>query len=95
MDDIIKNSTNPTVAPYAKDNEMLFRVTARGKDKAECEKIMEPVVNEIYNRLGDYIYGEDDETLVSSIMKILELKVVPVVWLRQELLTTPEHQKHL
>jgi nicotinamide-nucleotide amidase len=72
MDDIIKNSTNPTVAPYAKDNEMLFRVTARGKDKAECEKIMEPVVNEIYNRLGDYIYGEDDETLVSSIMKILE-----------------------
>ena len=33
---------------------------------------MEPVVNEIYNRLGDYIYGEDDETLVSSIMKILE-----------------------
>lgn len=72
MDDIIKNSINPTVAPYAKDNEMLFRVTARGKDKAECEKIMEPVVNEIYNRLGDYIYGEDDETLVSSIMKILE-----------------------
>lgn len=72
MDDIIKNSTNPTVAPYAKDNEMLFRVTARGKDKAECEKIIEPVVNEIYNRLGDYIYGEDDETLVSSIMKILE-----------------------
>ena len=40
--------------------------------KEAIEKLLEPVVNEIYNRLGDYIYGEDDETLVSSIMKILE-----------------------
>lgn len=36
------------------------------------KKLWNRVVNEIYNRLGDYIYGEDDETLVSSIMKILE-----------------------
>ena len=50
---------------------MLFRVTARGKDKAECEKIMEPVVNEIYNRLGDYIYGEDDEPCIFN-YEILE-----------------------
>lgn len=74
MDDLIKNSTNPTVAPYAKDNEMLFRVTGKGKDKQECEEIIEPVVKEIYNRLGNYIYGENEETLVSSIMKILEEK---------------------
>lgn len=74
VDDLINNSVNPTVAPYAKDNEMLFRVTARGKDKDECSSLINPVVDEIYRRLGDSIYGEDGETLVSSIMKILKEK---------------------
>lgn len=69
--ELMQKSTNPTVAPYAKTNEMIFRVTARGKDKEECRAVMEPVVAEIYSRLGEYIYGEDDETLVSAVMKRL------------------------
>ncbi len=76
--ELMQSSTNPTVAPYAKTNEMIFRVTARGRDKNECLEIMKPVVDEIYSRLGDYIYGEDDETLVSAVMKRLAEKGLTV-----------------
>lgn len=69
--ELMQKSTNPTIAPYAKDNEMLFRITARGKDKAECEALIKPVTDEIYKKLGEFIYGEDSETLVSSVMKTL------------------------
>ncbi len=69
--ELMQTSTNPTIAPYAKDNEMLFRITARGRDRAECEALIKPVSDEIYKRLGRFIYGEDCETLVSSVMKAL------------------------
>lgn len=67
--ELMQECNNPTVAPYAKNSEMLFRITARGKSKEECNAIIKPVIDEIYLRLGRYIYGNDDETLESSVMK--------------------------
>ncbi len=69
--ELMQKSSNPTIAPYAKTNEMVFRITARGKDKEECQALIKPVADEIYSRLGQFIYGEDDETLVSAVMKRL------------------------
>ncbi len=67
--ELMQRSTNPTIAPYAKNNEMLFRITARGKTKEECDAEIKPVIDEIYLRLGKYIYGNEDETLESAVMK--------------------------
>lgn len=67
--ELMQKSMNPTIAPYAKNNEMLFRITARGKNKEECNAIIKPVIDEIYSRLGRYIYGNDEETLESAVMK--------------------------
>lgn len=74
IQDIMKNGTNPTIAPYAKENETRFRVTAMGKNKEECHLLIKPIVDQIYNKLAKYIYGEDDETLVDVVMqKIISL----------------------
>lgn len=76
--DIMQESTNPTIAPYAKNNEMLFRITGKGSNKAECESIIKPAVDEIYKRLGAHIYGDENETLESAVMKLIISKGMTV-----------------
>ncbi len=68
--DILINSKNPTVAPYAKINEVHFRITAKAKDETEALSLIAPVYEQIKNELGEYIYSEDeDETLQSVVVK--------------------------
>lgn len=71
VDNIIKNSKNPTVAPYAKDYEAILRITAKDKNEEICNKLIEEKCNEIKEILGEYIYGEDDETIQGVVGKIL------------------------
>ncbi len=61
--DLINDSVNPTVAPYAKEGEAVLRITARAKNKEEAFKIIAPVEEEIRKRIGEYIYGVDDDSL--------------------------------
>ena len=59
--DLIENQTNPTIAPYAKLNELTFRITASAKTEEEALALMEPVVSELYKRFSDNIYGEGND----------------------------------
>lgn len=70
MADLTENS-NPTVAPYAKEGEMFLRVTAKAEDKAQADKLCEPVIEEIQTRLGEFVYGVDIETLEEVVVKRL------------------------
>ena len=54
--DLTENGTNPTVAPYAKTGEVHVRVTAKAATEKEASKLIKPVVRELKNRFGDYIY---------------------------------------
>lgn len=60
--DLIDNE-NPTVAPYAKEGEMIFRITARAESEEAANKLISPVEDEIRRILGDNIYGEGETTL--------------------------------
>jgi len=71
VEDMILNSKNPTIAPYAKYGESCLRVTAKGKSKDECMKLMIPTIDAIYEKLGMNIYGEDDDTIQSVVAKLL------------------------
>jgi nicotinamide-nucleotide amidase len=71
VNDIIDNNTNPTVAPYAKDNEAILRITAKGKTKEEAEKLILPIEQEIRNRIGDDIYAEGETTIDAVVGEIL------------------------
>lgn len=69
--DLIDQQVNPTIAPYAKDNFSLLRVTARAKTQQEAHAIIKPVADIIYERLADNIFAEDDDTMESVVSKIL------------------------
>ncbi|NLM60454.1 MAG: CinA family nicotinamide mononucleotide deamidase-related protein, partial [Clostridiales bacterium] len=64
--------TNPTVAPYAKDGEVMLRVTAKADNEAAAFAMTEPVVNKILEVLGDVVYGVDVESLEEVVKQLLE-----------------------
>lgn len=71
LDSLIKNSTNPTVAPYAKDVDVTLRITAKGNSEKECDELISPVYKEIKEKLSEYVYGEDEDSLEGVVSKML------------------------
>ena len=57
IQDIVDRQTNPTIAPYAKAAETTLRITARCGDEAEGEALILPVMDEICDRIGEYVYS--------------------------------------
>ena len=66
-------ASNPTVAPYAKTGEVHLRVTARAASEAEADALSAPVEQQLRERLGDLIYGTNDETLEYAVVHLLTL----------------------
>ena len=50
---------------------MRLRITTRAATPEEAEERIAPVEKEILSRLGDYYFGEDDETLESAVGRLL------------------------
>lgn len=69
--DIIKNQTNPTIAPYAKDGEVTLRITAKAKDIKEAEVLINDMESKVKERVGAYIYGYDNTSLEEVVAKLL------------------------
>ena len=71
--DLIDAQTNPTIATYAKTGEVHLRVTAKVASQEEAEKLIKPVVKEIKNRFGDYVYStKEEETLEQAVVRLLK-----------------------
>lgn len=64
-------SSNPTVAPYAKSGEVHLRVSARAADPDSADRMVESRVREITKRLGDHVYGFDDEPMEAVVVRLL------------------------
>ncbi len=70
--DLMQND-NPTVAPYAKDNETILRITARASSKEEADKMNAEMIKKIDERLGEFIYSHNDTPLhVVCARKLIE-----------------------
>ncbi len=70
--DLIDKQENPTIATYAKTGEVHIRVTARAGDEEGAKKLIKPVVKEIKNRFGDFVYSvKEQETLEEAVVKLL------------------------
>jgi nicotinamide-nucleotide amidase len=65
------DASDPTVAPLAGQGKVRLRITIRANTLEEAEEKITPVADEILARLGDYYFGEDDETLESALGKLL------------------------
>ena len=66
-------SDNPTVAPYAKTGEVHLRITARAKTPEEAQALIAPREAAIRERLGDVVYGVDNETLEGAVVGLLKI----------------------
>lgn len=71
VNNIIQESTNPTVAPYAKDYEVTLRVTAKEKSEDKCDELINSKCNEIKCILEEYIYGEGEKSLDIVVAELL------------------------
>jgi nicotinamide-nucleotide amidase len=70
--DLVEKQSNPTIATYAKTGEVHLRVTARAEDEKAAKKLVKPMVIELKNRFGDYIYTtEEGVTLEKAVADLL------------------------
>ena len=74
IDEIIgemESLSNPTVGLLAKPGQTDIRVTDKAQSAAEAETMMEPVLQEIREKLKDFIYGENETTLEQAVAELL------------------------
>jgi hypothetical protein len=67
-------AADPQVATYAKDDGVHIRVTALGTDFAEVRARRDAARDEIYRRLGEFIWGTDSDTLAGVIARALSAR---------------------
>ncbi|MEC9489233.1 MAG: competence/damage-inducible protein A [Halanaerobium sp.] len=70
--DQLGRKLNPTLALLAKGGEIEIRLTALASGEEEAEEIIKPWVAVIKERLGDKVYGYDDDTLESVVNCLLQ-----------------------
>lgn len=67
-DDLIKNQTNPTIAPYAKEGEVTFRITASAENEDKAKAMVDETKKKMYEILGEFIYAEGDDNSLSRVV---------------------------
>ena len=68
LNDLIENSINPTVAPYAKTTQVHLRVTAKAETVEDANALIQPVLEQIQKELGEYIYSMDDKDDIEDVV---------------------------
>ena len=69
--DIINEQSNPTIAPYAKDTEVTLRITAKAISEEVAMDLINPVIDKIEDRVGQYIYSQGESTLEDTVAEML------------------------
>ncbi|MDS0528180.1 competence/damage-inducible protein A [Clostridium sp. SHJSY1] len=68
LKDIIEAGINPTVAPYAKEDDVIFRITASGKDEEEALRLIKPTKEAVISKLELDYYGEGEDTTIEEVV---------------------------
>ncbi len=67
----MEEGKNPTLAPYAETAGVRLRLTAACKNQEEGEKLLHPLEQVLKERLGEYIYSEEDKSLAETVVERL------------------------
>lgn len=67
LKEILDSQDNPTLALYAKNSEVLIRVTANAKDKEECLSLIDSKIKQL-DIVKEYIYSIEDDATEESIL---------------------------
>lgn len=74
LDDLFHSSTNPTVAFLASSGEIKVRLTARADTNTAAAALIAPVEAIVRERLGQRVFGADDDTIEQVIYQRLRAK---------------------
>jgi len=70
--DLIENQVNPTIAPYAKPNEVTLRLTVKTADEAQGIKQLDALEETVQARVGAYFYGYGEQnSLAETVVGLL------------------------
>ena len=70
--DKIAAMKNPSVAPYARPDECMLRVTAKAESAEAAEAMLGPAVEEVLSVVGEWVYGVDVDNLESVCVSLLK-----------------------
>lgn len=71
LPDLIRRGREPRVGITASTATLTLRITASGRDEAECLEAMEPTAREIYAAAGRFIFGEGEIDLHHAVLGAL------------------------
>jgi nicotinamide-nucleotide amidase len=71
LDDLFRDSRNPTVAYLASSGEVKIRLTAKAALRSDGEALIEPVAGEVAARLAGYVFTTNDEELEQVVGRML------------------------
>ena len=71
IDSLITSKSNPTIAIYARNGEIIIRITAKAESPAKANILLDKCEQELRKYLDNYIYGVDDDTLAAALGKML------------------------
>ena len=71
LDDVYRGSTNPSLAFLASGGEIKVRITAKADDLASADALIAPMESEVRARLGDSVFGVDDDTIERVLLRLL------------------------
>ncbi|USS89811.1 competence/damage-inducible protein A [Fructilactobacillus cliffordii] len=70
---LIAGQQNPTLATYAKQNEVTLRITASGSEKAAVARLLDETEQQVLHLAGQYFYGYgDDNSLEQVVVQLLQ-----------------------
>lgn len=72
LEPVMKNQTDPTVAPYAKDSGVMLRLTTKALSQEEADARFNPVEAQIKELAGDIIYGYGSDQLQDAVYELLK-----------------------
>lgn len=79
LHDLMNSLENPTLAPYAKDGEVLLRVTAAAESAEKGYEMIEPIIGRVREIIGnENIYGIDVGNLQTALVRLLREKNLKV-----------------
>jgi len=68
----LEREANPTVGLAAHPGQTDVRITAKAESEEQAARLIAGMEEELRRRLGDVIYGADDETLEGVLMRLLQ-----------------------
>lgn len=74
LQDLYEKLANPTMAFLPAEGEVRIRLTATAKSVEEAERLIAPVAEEVRRRLGNVVFGENEETLEKVVGALLAQK---------------------